>query len=478
MTTTGSRRRLRIGLIVLAIVVLVPAAGLALLSATFDPNAYKPRIAEAVKRATGRDLELAGPIALKFGLHPSIETRDVALANIEGGSRPQMVKVARIDAQIALVPLLSRQVEIDRLVLVRPDILLETTADGRPNWRFGPAVPSQVLPQPEIAAPGKAPPPQIALQDMRIEDGTLAYREGKKGRTQVLAVQTFQATASSAEAPVTIALSARYNDAPLAANGEVGPLVRLLAADSPTPWPVRLNLASAGATVDAAGTLTHPLQAQGYDLKVQGTVPDLAALQPFYPRASLPPVRDLSFAAQVADSGGRIPDVSALTLRTGASDLSVEVPGLTVTKLDVSAPRLDQPVHASAEGQFSGAPLRVVASLGAPALLIPGSSAAGPFPVDISGEAAGARIAAKGGIADPAHWSGLDLALLAQVPDLAALSPLARRPLPALKDIAFQARAAERGGGLAHGVTLRDAKLTLPQADVAGTASLGFGGHP
>ena len=39
----------------------------------------------------------------------------------------------------ALLPLLSRRVEVHRLVLQSPDILLETDAEGRPNWAFAPA---------------------------------------------------------------------------------------------------------------------------------------------------------------------------------------------------------------------------------------------------------------------------------------------------------------------------------------------------
>ena len=140
MAEKRSRRGLRAGLIVLAILVLAPVAALVLFAALFDPNAYKPQIAEAVKRATGRDLALNGPVRLKLALHPAIEARDVAFANIEGGSRPQMATLDRLDAQIALLPLLQRRLEIDRLVLVRPDILLETNAEGRPNWRFGPSV--------------------------------------------------------------------------------------------------------------------------------------------------------------------------------------------------------------------------------------------------------------------------------------------------------------------------------------------------
>ena len=52
----AKRRIGRVLLIVIALLVVLPAAALAIFAATFDPNRYKPQIAEAVKRATGRDL--------------------------------------------------------------------------------------------------------------------------------------------------------------------------------------------------------------------------------------------------------------------------------------------------------------------------------------------------------------------------------------------------------------------------------------
>ena len=124
-------RVLRIVLIIVAVIILVPLAGVAVFALTFDPDSAKPRIEQAVKQATGRDLALNGRLGLKWSLWPTLEARDVALANVAGGSRPQMITLDRLEAQVALLPLLSRRVEIDRLMLVRPDILLETDAQGR-----------------------------------------------------------------------------------------------------------------------------------------------------------------------------------------------------------------------------------------------------------------------------------------------------------------------------------------------------------
>jgi len=182
------------------------------------------------------------------------------------------------------------------------------------------------------------------------------------------------------------------------------------------------------------------------------------------------------FSAQVADSGGPIPQVSALSLRAGASDLSPVLAGLKLDKLDLAVPGLDQPVHADLAGSYAGAPLSLVGSLGAPLKLL-GGQAAGPFPVDVTASAAGASLAVKGGIADPAHLTGLDLDTSAEVPDLSALSRLAGRPLPALKNVAFQGHLTAPDG-LVKGIELHGAKLTSAPADLAGDAGFSFGRPP
>ena len=154
---SGVGRVLRLTLIGFAgLVVLVVAAG-AVFVATFDANSYKPRIIAAVEQATGRTLALNGPIGLKLSLQPTIEARDVAFANPPGFSRPQMVTLERLDLQVALLSLFSKRVEVDRRVLVRPDIRLEIDAQGHPNWQMQAEAAIAPVPagqQPALAATG------------------------------------------------------------------------------------------------------------------------------------------------------------------------------------------------------------------------------------------------------------------------------------------------------------------------------------
>ena len=482
MTNPAKPRRgaLRYVLLGLAAVVLLIVAGIGVFVATFNPNQYKPRIVAAVRQATGRELTLSGPIGLAVSLYPTLQATNVALANPPGFSRPEMATIGALRLRLDLLALLSGRVAISQLDLVRPDILLERTKTGATNWSFTPAgkPPAAGAPAPSPApAPGKpAAGGSIFIGNLLIENGKIGYRDDTTGKLTAVTVQRFGVRAAGPDAPVHLTASVTVNKVAVTLSGQTGPLSRLQDAAATTPWPVRADLAAAGAKLAFDGTIAQPLAARGYKLAVKGSIPDLAALQPLLPGVTLPALRQVVLNAQVADTGAALPAVSALTLRVGRSDLSAAAPGLVLSGLDVSAPALDQPMRATASGTYAGAPLQLTASLGAPAALLSGKPGH-PFPIDVSAEAAGGSFTAKGAIADPARLAGLDLAVGASIPDLGALSPLAGRKLPALKQIAFKAKLTE-AGSLSQGVTLRDMTLTLPQANLAGSLTAKAGKPP
>jgi len=465
----------RIALIAVAavIVLLVGATGIFL--GTFDPNSLKPRIIEAVKRATGRDLALNGKISLKLSLQPTIEARDVAFANPPGFSRPQMATLDRLQLQLGLLPLLASRVEIERLVLMQPDILLETDAAGQPNWQLTPQVPpsastiaqSQPEAEPHAATEKKV---AVGVNAISIRNGTLAYRDDRANTLTTLGLPKLEAIAASPDAPLHVEADATYNGTAFNLAADTGGLTRLQNAAANTPWPVTLALTVTGAKLAADGSFIQPLRGRGYDLSVNGNVPDLSALAPLLPSMTLPSLHEVNFAARIADRGGEWPAVSALTLHAGASDLNAQVPGLRLAKLDIAGSALDQPIKADIVARLGGALLAMTATLGPPALLMPDAKPQ-PFPVDVTLQAAGATAAAKGNVADIRAMAGAEIALTAQIPDLSALSPLAQTPLPALKSITFQASLTDVAGGLRNGATLHRIALNSPDADLAGDAT-------
>ena len=459
--------RLRILLIVAGVTAALLIAAIGIFVATFDPNSWKPRIQEAVLRATGRELSLIGPISLKWSLVPTIEARDVVLANIEGGSRPQMATAQSIEAGVALLPLLSKRIEISYLAVVKPDILIELTRDNRGNWLFGrPAASTATAVQ--AAAPGGSM--AIDVKSVRVRDGTLTWHNIGTGLRVTTVLDSFHLVAPAETSPVTFDFVATYAGSQFTANGETGSMARLRDTAAATPWPVKLTVATGAAEVSVEAQSATPAEPASFSGTVSGKSANLAPLQPFVPRMTLPPVQGLSFSASIVNTGPMLARLVDVTLHTGVLDLSAYAPGLKLTHVDVKSPRLDQPAVVQAEGAFADAPLKIAATLGAPSALISGE----PFPLDASIAVARATATAIGTLADPIRSDGAELLVSARIPTLAPFAALLLRPMPDLKDIAFDAHVMGVQGGFAKGFAVTQATLSLPQGDIAGDGSMTF----
>ena len=388
-------RLLRIGGWSLLGLILLVLAGGAVIALGFDPDSLKPRIAAAVRQATGRDLTLQGRMRLGWSLQPTVTVQGVSFANPPGFSRPQMATLERLDVKLAAIPLLRNRVEIERLVLVKPDIILETDAQGRPNWQFTP----EARPPAPASAAGTAhdrAATRISVADVRIENGTLTWRDGRSGRSTVIGLTDLHASAASPDADLHLTMSATYDGAPFSLAGTFGPANRLEAGQGAGGWPVQAKLTAGGATLSVDGSVTQPMLARGYRVKLTANIPDLAGLAPFVPGVNLPPLRDVALAAQVADTGAAVPDISGLTLRIGASDLTGVVPGLRLGRLDIAVAQSDQPIQVSAQGSFNGAPATLAGSVGTLSGLLSGIPAAAPVPLDLVVQALGSNLTIKG----------------------------------------------------------------------------------
>ena len=320
---------------VVAGVVVLAAAGIAVFVATFDPNSRKPQIIAAVQAATGRELTIGGQIGLSLSLQPTLEMSDISLGNPPGFSRPQMVSLQKLQLQVALVPLLSRQIRITRLVLQQPDILLETNANGQSNWIFaatGPVdagVPASspssrllaFLPS-GLSPGGTTAPRDIALSGVQLEGGTLAFRDAK-GRTTTLDLKTLAAQQVASNAPLHLTMDATYHGAPVGLTADTGPLAGLMGSAG-EPWPVKLAVTAAGATVTAEGTVAQPDALRGLALAVDADIPDLAALSPFTGTA-LPKLKTIAARFKLVDTagaGGAGAAISDLKLTLPNADLA------------------------------------------------------------------------------------------------------------------------------------------------------------
>jgi uncharacterized protein involved in outer membrane biogenesis len=169
-------------LIGLGVLVLLLVIAVAVGPRFVDWNAYKPRVIEAVQKATGRQLSIDGNISLSLLPSPTLSVGGVRLANLPGASAPDMAKLKSLDVSVALMPLISGNIQVTKVTLVDPVVLLEKLPDGRANWQFvpGPQAGAQAgtTAAPGTPAPGGGSMPAISVDNFAIKNGTIVYRAG------------------------------------------------------------------------------------------------------------------------------------------------------------------------------------------------------------------------------------------------------------------------------------------------------------
>lgn len=302
-----------------AIVVAVLITGYAILQSQ-DFNELKPLLATQVERATGRQLLLDGSLDLNISFTPTISVRGVRFANAVWGSQPFMLSVERLDARVALLPLLSGQIDIEQVILSGADILIETDGLGRPNYQFEPSTQSDSdddSSNSDLVIP--------VIRDLSIDNATFTYRDGVSGREHLLMLEKLTLAGNGPDQPLNIQLAARLNEFPLSVRATLGAPSEIL---RPTkPWPIDAAIVVAGNTFNLVGTVDEPTTGKGLDVRVEAKGDDLADLSTLA-GLELPQFVPFQLTAQISGDAQGPLSIGALDLNLGdARHFEVEVTG-------------------------------------------------------------------------------------------------------------------------------------------------------
>jgi AsmA protein len=120
---------------VLGVIGLLAVTVTGLLVAT-PVDLVRDQLAQKIKVRTGRDLVVAGKTTLSFFPSIALGMNDVSLSAPPGMGGGPTITMKSLDAKVALMPLLRKQVSIKQLVLRQPVIDLRVDKDGRKSWDF------------------------------------------------------------------------------------------------------------------------------------------------------------------------------------------------------------------------------------------------------------------------------------------------------------------------------------------------------
>ena len=306
----------------LAGAVLVAAAAAVLYS--IDIDSYRDEIAAEFRKATGRDLAIDGDIDLSLSLAPAVTVERVIVANADWGSRPAMVRLERVEAEVELLPLLAGDIRVTRLVLVEPDILLEVNADGLSNWRTGPApddrsgAPARSGEQDERKDEAGGGPPSVPIfNHVEIRRGRLTYRDARSSEEMRFELERVSARAASFDAPLKIDAGGTWNGAPFSVSGTVGSLAGIASRQS---LELALEAEAFGFEAQLSGAVTDPGKPGGLELRVAVRGADLSSLAPLA-GPDLPKLGPVAFDARIEGGADKL-RIEGLKTALGASDLS------------------------------------------------------------------------------------------------------------------------------------------------------------
>ncbi len=247
------------------LVVLLGAAGAAFLFA--DRVEWGPMAAARASASLGRNVAV-GSLRVTPGRWLLIELRDARIDNLAGGTRPAMAEVAGVTAEVEAMSVLRGPLVIRKLAIDGLEVLLERTAEGTPNWRFGPARETT----PEDVAAGRRGFP--TLLDARLV-GSVTYRtrSGAALRSELDGVRVH---ADGVDTPVTLAGPGSYHGVPLVLEAKLGSLRAL--RDAATPFPTDLTFVSGRTALRFEGTMTDPLNVDGAKGRLSLEAPTLEAV--------------------------------------------------------------------------------------------------------------------------------------------------------------------------------------------------------
>jgi len=146
--------------------------GLVIFVATMDLNQYKPKIEQAVKDASGYDLKINGDISTSFSpIGISVADVSVAVPN-----QKAFATFKSFDVALELMPLLSKEVKVNYVVLSDLNLNIVKMKNGKTN--FDVVVPKKATKVEETSTNEAEEPtklPLVNVTEVRLDNANITY---------------------------------------------------------------------------------------------------------------------------------------------------------------------------------------------------------------------------------------------------------------------------------------------------------------
>ncbi len=280
--------------VILGGMVALFVAAVLILPAVINVQRFRPQIEQRLSEMAGAPVALKGDLELSLFPWVGVKVGDLKVGNPPGFGAPEMLSVASFEVRVKLLPLLSRDVQVKRLILNRPHLVLERSRDGRANWetlgKRDPQAPGRERPA-TADEPGRGLPIMaLAVAELALKDGSVLWLDQKAGVRREVSGISLRMEDVTLERPIQFTFSADLEGRPLVLKGRVGPLGK-----DPGQAAIPLDLvvnAFEEAVVNLTGKVEAPAKRAAFDL--------LLKVDPFSPR-KLAAAAGMDFPLKTAD---------------------------------------------------------------------------------------------------------------------------------------------------------------------------------
>ena len=177
-----------------------------------DPNNFKPEIAAAVKDKTGRDLTLTGELKLSIFPWLGISTGKMALGNAAGFQDKPFATLEESDIKVKLLPLLTKKIEVSRIVLKGLILNLAKNPQGVSNWNdLTASDATKTTPSPSVNNIGIQDETEalavLAIGGIAIENAQINWDDQRSGKHLLIKDVNLNTDKFSYDEPVAVDLS-------------------------------------------------------------------------------------------------------------------------------------------------------------------------------------------------------------------------------------------------------------------------------
>lgn len=246
----------------------------------FDPNDYRDQITGAVEDQLGRSFTIDAPIGWQLFPRLAIDLGDVRLGSGEGFGDEPLLTAEGVSAGMAVMPLLSGEIELETLRLDQPTLNLIRNEAGTANWAFSGGAGDDAA---SGADGGTAGLPDwlagLSLGGIDLTDGRMVYRDQTSGDGLTVDPVSLDLGAIAIGQTAPLTLEARVErdgeqwdtriDGDLIVRGDGSLSLRDTALSAND---LRITALSADLAPTADGWRIHPLAARFYEGEYGGDI--------------------------------------------------------------------------------------------------------------------------------------------------------------------------------------------------------------